>query len=120
LYGHSGYRGLERRCLERIIDAQNNIVLSAGGGVVSEAETFQLLLANSFTVWLKASPTEHMSRVVAQGDMRPMKGHAQAMDDLKRLLTSREPLYARADVTVSTSGQTVEKSLTALRRAINI
>lgn len=120
LYGHSGYRGLERRCLERIIDGQRDIVLSAGGGVVSEAETFQLLLANSFTVWLKASPTEHMSRVVAQGDMRPMKGHAQAMDDLKSLLTSREPLYARADVTVSTSNQAVEKSLAALRRAINI
>lgn len=120
LYGQSGYRGLERRCLERVIDSQKDLVLSAGGGVVSEAETFQLLLANSFTVWLKAAPTEHMSRVIAQGDMRPMKGHAQAMEDLKSLLTSREPLYARADVTVSTSGQTVEKSLTALRRAINI
>ena len=120
LYGQAGYRGFERRCLERIIDAQNDIVLSVGGGVVSEAETFQLLLANSFTVWLKASPTEHMSRVVAQGDMRPMKGHAQAMEHLKSLLSSREPLYARADVTVGTSGQTVEKSLAALRRAIDL
>lgn len=120
LYGQSGYRGLERRCLERVIDGQKDVVLSAGGGVVSEAETFQLLLANCFTVWLKAAPTEHMSRVIAQGDMRPMKGHAQAMEDLKTLLASREPFYARADVTVSTSGQTVEKSLGALRRAINI
>ncbi len=120
LYGQSGYRGFERRCLERIIDAQSEVVLSVGGGVVSEAETFQLLLANSYTVWLKASPTEHMSRVVAQGDMRPMKGHAQAMEHLKSLLTSRESLYARADVTVSTSGQTVEKSLAALRRAIKV
>lgn len=120
LYGQSGYRGFERRCLERIIDAQSEVVLSVGGGVVSEAETLQLLLANSYTVWLKASPTEHMSRVVAQGDMRPMKGHAQAMEHLKSLLTSRESLYARADVTVSTSGQTVEKSLAALRRAIKV
>jgi XRE family aerobic/anaerobic benzoate catabolism transcriptional regulator len=71
-------------------------------------------------VWLKASPTEHMSRVVAQGDMRPMKGHAQAMEHLKSLLVSREPMYARADVTVSTSGQSVAKSLAALRRAINV
>lgn len=120
LYGQSGYRGFERRCLERIIDAQSEVVLSVGGGVVSEAETFQLLLANSFTVWLKASPTEHMSRVVAQGDMRPMKGHAQAMEHLKSLLSSRESMYARADVTVSTSSQTVEKSLAALRRAIKV
>lgn len=120
LYGPQGYRGFERRCLERIIGTHNDIVLSVGGGVVSEAETFQLLLANSLTVWLRASPAEHMSRVMAQGDMRPMKGHAQAMEDLKNLLTSRELLYARADITISTSGQTVEKSLAALRRAINI
>lgn len=120
LYGQSGYRDFERRCLERIIGAQSEVVVSVGGGVVSEAETFQLLLANSFTVWLKASPTEHMSRVVAQGDMRPMKGHAQAMEHLKNLLISREPLYSRADVTVSTSGQTVDKSLAALRRAIKV
>jgi XRE family aerobic/anaerobic benzoate catabolism transcriptional regulator len=120
LYGPAGYRGFERRCLERIIDTQNDMVVSVGGGVVSEADTFQLLLANSFTVWLRASPAEHMSRVMAQGDMRPMKGHAQAMDDLRNLLTSREPLYARADATINTSGQTVEKSLAALRRAINI
>lgn len=120
LYGQAGYRGFERRCLERIIEAQSDVVLSVGGGVVSEAETFQLLLSSSFTVWLKAAPTEHMSRVVAQGDMRPMKGHAQAMEHLKSLLVSREPLYARADVTVSTSGQSVAKSLAALRRAINV
>ena len=120
LYGQAGYRGFERRCLERVVDAQNDIVMSVGGSVVSEPETFQMLLASSFTVWLKASPTEHMSRVVAQGDMRPMKGHAQAMEHLKSLLASREPMYARADVTVSTSGQTAEKSLAALRRAIDI
>lgn len=120
LYGPAGYRGFERRCLERVIDTQNDMVVSVGGGVVSEADTFQLLLANSFTIWLRASPAEHMSRVMAQGDMRPMKGHAQAMDDLRNLLTSREPLYARADATINTSGQTVEKSLAALRRAINI
>lgn len=120
LYGQAGYRGFERRCLERVIDTQSDMVLSVGGSVVSEAETFQLLLASSFTVWVKASPTEHMSRVVAQGDLRPMKGHAQAMEHLKSLLALREPMYARADVTVSTSGQTVEKSLAALRRAIDI
>jgi XRE family aerobic/anaerobic benzoate catabolism transcriptional regulator len=118
LYGPSGYRGIERRCLQRIINAQGDIVVSIGGGVVADPETYQLLLSNCYTVWIKASPSEHMSRVIAQGDMRPMKGHAQAMDDLKAILTAREPLYSRADKVVDTSGETVEKSLAALRRAI--
>lgn len=120
LYGQPGYRGFERRCLERIINDQGELVLSVGGGIVSEPETFHLLLANCYTVWIKASPAEHMSRVVAQGDMRPMRGHSQAMDDLKRLLASREALYARADAAVNTSGQSIEKSLAALRRAVAV
>jgi XRE family transcriptional regulator, aerobic/anaerobic benzoate catabolism transcriptional regulator len=118
LYGPSGYRGIERRCLQRLINAQGDIVVSIGGGVVADPETYQLLLSNCYTVWIKASPSEHMSRVIAQGDMRPMKGHAQAMDDLKAILTAREPLYSRADKVVDTSGESVEKSLAALRRAI--
>jgi XRE family transcriptional regulator, aerobic/anaerobic benzoate catabolism transcriptional regulator len=118
LYGQAGYRSLERQCLEHIIETQNDVVLSVGGGVVSEPDTYQLLLANCFTVWIKASPAEHMSRVVAQGDMRPMRGHGQAMDALKQILIAREPQYTRADAVVDTSGQTVAKSLAALRLAI--
>jgi len=118
LYGASGYRGIERRCLQRIVNSQRELVMSVGGGVVSDPETYQALLANCYTVWIKASPSEHMSRVIAQGDMRPMKGHAQAMDDLKSILTAREPLYARADKVVDTSRESVEKSLAALRRAV--
>jgi|SRR5579872_35592 len=118
LYGQTGYRNLERQCLDRIIASQNDVVLSFGGGVVSDADTYQLLLANCFTVWVKASPSEHMARVVAQGDMRPMRGHHQAMDALKQILTAREPQYARADAVVDTSGQTVAKSLAALRLAV--
>lgn len=118
LYGHAGYRKAERRCLDRIIKRQGEAVLTIGGSVVSEAETFQTVLANCFTVWIKASPTEHMSRVIAQGDMRPMKGHAQAMQDLKSLLASREAEYARADAVVETTGRSVEKSLSALRRVV--
>jgi XRE family transcriptional regulator, aerobic/anaerobic benzoate catabolism transcriptional regulator len=118
LYGASGYRGIERRCLLRLVNSQSDIVISVGGGVVSDPETYQVLLANCYTVWIKASPSEHMSRVIAQGDMRPMKGHAQAMDDLKAILAARDPLYARADKAVDTSGESVEKSLAALRRAV--
>jgi XRE family aerobic/anaerobic benzoate catabolism transcriptional regulator len=118
LYGQAGYRRIERRCLERIINSQDEIVLTVGGGIVSEPETYNLLLMNCFTVWVKAQPEEHMSRVVAQGDTRPMAGNAEAMDDLRNILTSREPLYAKADVTLDTSGHTVDSSLAELQQAV--
>jgi XRE family aerobic/anaerobic benzoate catabolism transcriptional regulator len=119
LYGQAGYRRIEHRCLERVLAEHDSAVLSTGGGLVSDDETFKLLLANCYTVWLKAQPEEHMSRVLAQGDFRPMAGHQDAMDDLKRILAAREPLYRRADVVVDTSGQTPEESLRALRNVMN-
>jgi len=115
LYGQPGYRRIERRCLERIVHQQQDVVFTVGGGIVSEPETYNLLLMNCFTVWIKAAPEEHMARVVAQGDTRPMAGHDEAMKDLRNILASREALYARADATVDTSGTTVEASLEALR-----
>jgi len=119
LYGQAGYRRIERRCLEHLIDRHERVVLSLGGGVVADGETFDLLLRRCRTVWLKASPEEHMARVLAQGDLRPMAGHADAMDDLKRILAAREPLYRKADVVVDTSGQSLDQSLQALRRAVS-
>jgi XRE family aerobic/anaerobic benzoate catabolism transcriptional regulator len=119
LYGQAGYRRIEHRCLERVLAEHDSAVISTGGGLVSDDETFKLLLANCYTVWLKAQPEEHMSRVLAQGDLRPMAGHQDAMDDLKRILAAREPLYRRADVVVDTSGQTPEESLRALRNVMN-
>ena len=118
LYGQPGFRRIERRCLERIINSQEDIVLTVGGGIVSEPDTYNLLLLNCFTVWIKAAPEEHMARVVAQGDMRPMVGHAEAMEDLRSILTSRESLYAKADAVVDTSGSAVDKSFNALRQAV--
>lgn len=118
LYGQAGYRRIERRCLERIIHAQQEIVLTVGGGIVSEPETFNLLLLNCYTVWVKAKPEEHMARVIAQGDTRPMAGHAEAMDDLRNILAAREPLYSKADVTLDTSGRSVETSFAQLQRAL--
>jgi XRE family aerobic/anaerobic benzoate catabolism transcriptional regulator len=119
LYGQAGYRRIERRCLERLIDLHDRVVLSLGGGAVSDDETFDLLLRRCRTVWLKASPEEHMARVLAQGDLRPMAGHADAMDDLKRILAARDPLYRKADAIVDTSGRSVEQSLQCLRRAVS-
>lgn len=118
LYGQPGFRRIERRCLERIINSQEDIVLTVGGGIVSEPDTYNRLLLNCFTVWIKAAPEEHMERVVAQGDMRPMAGHEEAMDDLRNILISRELLYAKADAVVDTSGSAVEKSFNALREAV--
>jgi XRE family aerobic/anaerobic benzoate catabolism transcriptional regulator len=93
-------------------------VLTVGGGIVSEAETYNLLLLNCYTVWVKAKPEEHMTRVIAQGDTRPMAGHAEAMEDLRNILSAREPLYSKADITVDTSGRSVESSIAALQKAI--
>jgi XRE family aerobic/anaerobic benzoate catabolism transcriptional regulator len=118
LYGQAGYRRIERRCLERVINSQEDIVLTVGGGIVSEPETYNLLLLNCYTVWVKAAPEEHMARVVAQGDMRPMAGHAQAMEDLRNILVAREPLYGKADAVVDTSGTAAETSFAALQRAV--
>ena len=115
LYGQAGYRRIERRCLERVIEKHERAVVSVGGGIVAEEDGFKLLLGNCFTVWLKAAPEEHMARVVAQGDLRPMAGNEEAMDDLKRILAAREPLYRKADAVVDTSGQTTEASLAKLR-----
>jgi XRE family aerobic/anaerobic benzoate catabolism transcriptional regulator len=118
LYGQAGFRRLEQRTLGRLVGENQKMVLSVGGGLVAEDDTYSLLLGKCFTVWLKASPEEHMQRVVAQGDMRPMAGNAEAMEDLKRILAAREPLYRKADAVVDTSGQLQSTSLANLRELL--
>jgi XRE family aerobic/anaerobic benzoate catabolism transcriptional regulator len=119
LYGQTGYRRIERRCLERIIQSDRQVVIAVGGGIVSEPGTYNLLLANCFTVWIKASPAEHMARVVAQGDLRPMQGNVEAMEDLNRILAAREPLYRKADAVLDTGGERFDQSLIKLRQAVS-
>jgi XRE family aerobic/anaerobic benzoate catabolism transcriptional regulator len=118
LYGLEGYRRLERQALERVVATHDCLVLAVAGGIVSEPETFGFLLRNFHTIWLKATPDEHMSRVRAQGDERPMAGNPKAMEELKSILTSREGLYAKAEAMVNTSGKTVEKSLIDVVKAV--
>jgi len=118
LYGQAGYRRYERRCLERVLEKNGRAVIATGGSIVSEPGTYELLLSACFTVWLKAEPEEHMARVIAQGDTRPMAGNDQAMEDLRRILDGRAVLYGQADVTVDTAGETPEQSLSALRKAV--
>jgi XRE family transcriptional regulator, aerobic/anaerobic benzoate catabolism transcriptional regulator len=118
LYGQSGYRAIERRTLERVIREHDRAILSVGGGVVSEKETYDYLLSNCCTVWIKAQPEEHMSRVMAQGDFRVMAGSDQAMEDLRRILEAREPLYRKADIYLDTSGSSVNESFAKLKAAL--
>ena len=118
LYGQSGFRAIEKRTLERMLKESGRAVISVGGGVVSEEETFDFLLSHSFTVWIKARPEEHMSRVTAQGDFRPMAANNQAMEDLRRILDAREPLYRKADLLLDTSGTSVEESFAKLKAAL--
>jgi XRE family transcriptional regulator, aerobic/anaerobic benzoate catabolism transcriptional regulator len=109
LYGESGYRRLEREQLVRVAD-HDNLVLAVAGGIVDNSETYAFLRAHFWTVWLQASPDEHMARVVAQGDNRPMAGNPDAMVDLRRILNARQANYALADAVYNTSGQTIEDS----------
>lgn len=118
LYGQQGYRRYEQRCLERILESQARCVIATGGSIVSETATYDLLRSSCYTVWLKAKPEEHMSRVMEQGDMRPMEGNTQAMADLKRILQSRAALYGQADAVVDTAGRNIKQSLKDLKRAI--
>jgi XRE family aerobic/anaerobic benzoate catabolism transcriptional regulator len=118
LYGQTGYRSIERRSLERVLREQGRAILSVGGGVVSEKETYDYLLSNCYTVWIKARPEEHMARVIAQGDLRAIAGGNQAMEDLRRILEAREPLYRKADMYLDTSGHSVEESFAKLKSAL--
>jgi XRE family aerobic/anaerobic benzoate catabolism transcriptional regulator len=118
LYGQSGYRRIERRTLERVLQEHDRVIISVGGGVVSEKENYDYLLKNCFTIWIKAQPDEHMARVIAQGDFRAMADNDEAMEDLRRILDARESFYERADGTVDTSGETVEQSFAKLKAVI--
>jgi XRE family aerobic/anaerobic benzoate catabolism transcriptional regulator len=118
LHGQAGFRRYERRALERVLEANERCVIATGGSLVSEPGTYDLLLSTCITVWLKAAPEEHMARVAAQGDTRPMAGNREAMDDLRRILAGREALYAQADLTIDTAGRGAEASLDELARAV--
>ena len=118
-YGQAGFRRMERRCLDRVIEEHPAFVLATGGSIVSEPSTFERLLAACRTVWLKAAPAEHMERVVAQGDMRPMSGNRESMADLQRILAGREPLYRRADAEVETGGKSIAAAVDELLAAVS-
>jgi XRE family aerobic/anaerobic benzoate catabolism transcriptional regulator len=118
LYGASAYRRYERRALEETLKVHPEVVIATPGGIVSEAATYNLLLTQCTTIWLEATPEDHMRRVAAQGDLRPMAGSTEAMEDLRRILDGRSALYAKADFTIDTSRQQLRLTFEALRSIV--
>lgn len=117
-HGQAGFRQLERQCLESAMQRYPCFVMATGGSLVSEPGTFERLLSSCFTVWIRTSPEEHMQRVIAQGDMRPMANNRDPMSDLKRILAEREVLYSKADIQLDTAGRTFEESVETLIQAL--
>ena len=109
LHGEEYYRRLERETLDRVLREARPLVLATGGGIVTSADTFELLRRRALTIWLRAEPEDHWNRVVQQGDRRPMADHPEAMAQLRRLLAARRPLYAEAAYTVETSGRETDE-----------
>ncbi|MGB9041418.1 MAG: helix-turn-helix transcriptional regulator [Pseudolabrys sp.] len=120
MFGQETFRRAEREALDDVLRQHQNFVIATSGSIVTEPGTLELLLASCFTVWVRANPEEHMRRVMAQGDMRPMANSVRAMDDLISILRSREPLYAKAEVALITTGKTPEQNLAELLRLIEV
>lgn len=118
MFGQDGYRRLEAETLNRIIGEYPRAVVAVAGGIVANGDTFQTVLSRFHTIWLKASSGEHMDRVRAQGDRRPMDGNPNAMIQLRQILKERESLYAQADYALDTSGKSVEHSQSDLSKII--
>ncbi|MDE8346618.1 MAG: helix-turn-helix transcriptional regulator [Acidocella sp.] len=117
LYGPNAYRRYERQALEETLAQHKNCVIATAGGLVSDPATLDLLLSQCFTIWLKAEPEDHMNRVIAQGDLRPMADNREAMDDLRLILEGRAAFYAKADLAFNTSGMSLDEAFRDLMAA---
>lgn len=114
LYGAEGYRRLEAEALAEVTQSHEAVILAVAGGIVEDAASFDSLMARYHTVWLQAAPEDHMDRVRAQGDLRPMQGSPSAMEELRAILEQRSALYAKADLRFQTSGQSASEASEAL------
>jgi XRE family transcriptional regulator, aerobic/anaerobic benzoate catabolism transcriptional regulator len=118
IHGESYYRQLEHDVLQKFLATSPRVVLATGGSLVTARETWGIVRRHCHTVWLKARPKDHWDRVSAQGDIRPMRNNPSAMDELKAMLKSREPLYSQAELTVDTSKHSAEESVTLILKAL--
>jgi XRE family aerobic/anaerobic benzoate catabolism transcriptional regulator len=119
LSGQDGYRRLEERALFDVLAHQDRCVIETGGSIVSETALFKALLTTCHVVWIKASPEEHMQRVIDQGDMRPIESNDHAMADLRRILEAREPFYAQSHAIIDTSGSRLGDSFQQLLASLS-
>src|SRR6185312_6868315 len=120
MFGQQTFRRAEREALEEVLAKHPQFVMATSGSIVTEAATLERLLSSCFTVWLRAEPAEHMQRVMSQGDMRPMAHSPRAMADLLSILDSRKPLYAKADIAISTTDKTPDQALAELLHAVTV
>ena len=118
LSGQQGYRRLEERALFQTLNTYESCCIETGGSIVSEPKELNLLLTTCLVIWIRATPEEHMARVVAQGDMRPMANNNDAMQDLRQILTERTPYYEKAHTILDTSGKTIDQSYEELSALI--
>ncbi len=118
LYGQNAYRRYERRALEEVIQTHPEAVIATPGGLVSDLTTFNLMLTHCTSVWLQADPQDHMSRVIDQGDMRPMAASKEAMEDLRGILAGRAAFYSKAQMHLDTSAQALEPTFVLLRQMV--
>jgi len=118
MFGQETFRRAEREALEDVLRQHRHFVMATSGSIVTDPGTMELLLSSCFTVWVRAEPEDHMRRVMEQGDKRPMANSARAMQDLIAILKSREPLYAKAETSLTTTGKTPEQNLGELMRVI--
>jgi len=118
MFGQETFRRAEREALEDVLRQHRHFVMATSGSIVTDPGTMEMLLSSCFTVWVRAEPEDHMRRVMEQGDMRPMAKSARAMEDLVAILKSREPLYAKAEASLITTGKTPEQNLNELMRVI--
>jgi XRE family aerobic/anaerobic benzoate catabolism transcriptional regulator len=120
MFGQETFRRAEREALDDVLRRHPHFIIATSGSIVTEPGTLELLLSSCFTIWVRAEPEEHMKRVMAQGDMRPMAKNARAMNDLVSILRSREPLYAKANAVIATTGKSPEQNLAELLRLIAV
>ncbi len=118
MFGQETFRRAEREALENVLQQHQAFVMATSGSIVTDPGTMELLLSSCFTVWVRAQPDVHMRRVIEQGDMRPMANSPRAMEDLTAILKSREPLYAKAEASLNTTGKTPEENLVELMRVL--
>lgn len=120
MFGQETFRRAEREAFDAVLSEHPQFVVATSGSIVTDPSTLERLLASCLTIWVRAEPEEHMRRVIAQGDMRPMANSARSMQDLISILQSREPLYAKAELTITTTGKTPEQNLAELLRQIMV